>query len=90
MQEETILYRLDIIENSIAELKNVLTDNKLQSKDIEDIKNKVADHDKRIVAVEQAPIKDKAQMWTTITDMIFKAVATAVIGYVLIKIGLRT
>lgn len=85
MNEETILYRLQLIEQTLAEVKNVVTENKIQAKTIEDVTLKVTDLERRLAVVEQAPVTDKAKMWTTITDMVFKAVLTVVIAIVFAK-----
>lgn len=92
----TINYRLTNIESTLAELKTVIVENKLQEKEIKDIKEKLIEclqafnaHDKRLRALEIKPIQDKASKWQTITDMVFKwAIATG-IGVFAVKFGLK-
>ncbi len=92
----TINYRLTNIESTLTELKTVVLENKLQEKEIKDIKEKLVEclqafnsHDKRIRSLEIEPVQDKAKKWQTITDMVFKWVIAAGIGYFALKIGLK-
>lgn len=93
---ETVNYRLTSIEATLSELKAVIVENKLQEKEIKDIKEKLVEclqafnsHDKRIRNLEIKPIQDKASKWQTITDMVFKwAIATG-IGVFAVKFGLK-
>lgn len=92
----TINFRLTNIEATLAELKTVVLENKLQEKEIKDIKEKLVEclqafnsHDKRIRELEVAPVKGKAERWQTITDTVFKWVISAGIGYFAIKMGLK-
>lgn len=92
----TINFRLTNIEATLAELKTVVLENKLQEKEIKDIKEKLVEclqafnsHDKRIRELEVAPVKGKAEKWQTITDTVFKWVISTGIGYFAIKMGLK-
>lgn len=94
-EAKAINYRLSNIEKTLAELKDVVIETKLQQKDIDDLKSKedeilnaVNHHDQRIRALENRPTQEKANRWTTITDTVFKMVITAVFAFVLIKVGL--
>lgn len=93
--EETINYRLGKIEETLSELKTVIVENKLQAKDIQELKSNEAEilnainaHDKRLRNLETAPVKKDAEKWKTITDFIFKTVLTVTAGIVLAKVGL--
>lgn len=90
-----INYRLTNIESTLAELKTVIVENKLQEKEIQDIKGKLVEclqafnaHDKRIRNLELEPVKNKADKWQTISDMVFKWVIGAAIGFAAIKFGI--
>jgi len=90
-----INYRLTNIESTLAELKTVIVENKLQEKEIQDIKGKLVEclqafnaHDKRIRNLEIEPVKNKADKWQTISDMVFKWVIGAAIGFAAIKFGI--
>ena len=90
-----INYRLTNIESTLAELKTVIVENKLQEKEIQDIKGKLVEclqafnaHDKRIRNLELEPVKNKADKWQTISDMVFKRVIGAAIGFAAIKFGI--
>lgn len=92
----TINYRLTNIEATLAELKTVVLENKLQEKEIKDIKEKLVEclqafnaHDRRIRTLEIKPIQDKASKWQTITDMVFKWAIAAGIGVFAVKFGLK-
>jgi hypothetical protein len=70
-------------------------ENKLQEKEIQDIKGKLVEclqafnaHDKRIRNLELEPVKNKADKWQTISDMVFKWVIGAAIGFAAIKFGI--
>lgn len=91
-----INYRLTNIESTLAELKTVIVENKLQEKEIQDIKGKLVEclqafnaHDKRIRNLELEPVKNKADKWQTISDMVFKWVIGAAIGFAAIKFGIK-
>lgn len=93
---ETVNYRLTSIEATLSELKAVIVENKLQEKEIKDIKEKLVEclqafnsHDKRIRNLEIKPIQDKASKWQTITDMVFKWAIAAGIGVFAVKFGLK-
>lgn len=93
---ETVNFRLTSIEATLSELKAVIVENKLQEKEIKDIKEKLVEclqafnsHDKRIRDLELQPVQDKANKWQTITDMVFKWVISVGIGYFAIKMGLK-
>ena len=93
---ETVNFRLTSIEATLSELKAVIVENKLQEKEIKDIKEKLVEclqafnsHDKRIRNLEIKPIQDKASKWQTITDMVFKWAIAAGIGVFAVKFGLK-
>lgn len=71
-------------------------ENKLQEKEIKDIKEKLVEclqafnsHDKRIRNLELQPVQDKASKWQTVTDMVFKWAITALIGIAAVKFGIK-
>jgi len=91
-----INYRLTNIESTLAELKTVIVENKLQEKEIRDIKEKLIEclqafnaHDKRLRQLELQPIQNKADRWQQIVDMVFKTVIAGAIGFVAVKFGLK-
>ena len=94
--DKIINYRLTNIESTLAELKTVIVENKLQEKDIKDIKGKLIEclqafnaHDKRLRTLEIQPVKDKASKWQTISDAVFKWVIAAILGYFAFKLGIK-
>lgn len=91
-----INYRLTNIESTLAELKTVIVENKLQEKEIQGIKGKLDEciqafnsHEKRIRSLELEPVKYKAGKWQTITDTVFKWVIGAAISFFAIKFGIN-
>lgn len=91
-----INYRLTNIESTLAELKTVIVENKLQEKEIQGIKGKLDEalqafnsHEKRIRNLELEPVKSKADKWQTITDTVFKWVIGAAISFFAIKFGIN-
>lgn len=92
----TINYRLTNIESTLTELKTVIVENKLQEREIKDIKEKLVEclqafnsHDKRIRNLELQPVQDKASKWQTISDAVFKWVIAAILGYAALKLGIK-
>lgn len=91
---EVLSYRLDSIEKTLSEIKGVVTETKLQEKDIksladsvERILEKLDNHETRISALETEPVKNKAEKWQYITDYLFKTIVAGGIIYFLAKIG---
>ena len=85
---ETLNYRLEQLEKSVSELKELLVNSKLQDKDIETLKAEVQDLDKRVDNLEKAPAEAKARWFDKALDIVFKLAITAIVGIVLAKIGL--
>lgn len=90
-----IEFRLSSIENTLAEMKNLLISVKLQEKDINSLKNQETEflnainaHEKRIKALEIKPDKENAAKWEFIADSIFKVIVIGIIYYGLNKIGI--
>lgn len=74
-EAKAINYRLSNIEKTLAELKDVVIETKLQQKDIDDLKSKedeilnaVNCHDQRLRILENRPTQERANRWTTITE----------------------
>lgn len=93
---ETVNFRLTSIEATLSELKAVIVENKLQEKEIKDIKEKLVEclqafnsHDKRIRNLEIQPVKDKASKWQTVSDTVFKWVIAVILGYFAVKFGIK-
>lgn len=93
---EALDYRLSNIEKTLSELKDVVVENKIQARDIEELKiktgefvNAINSHDQRIRVLEMRPYKEKATMWTSIVDTVVKLIISAGVVAVLAKIGLK-
>lgn len=84
---ETLNYRLEQLEKSVSELKNLLVDSKLQDKDIETLKTDVSSLETRVGNLEKAPAETKASWFDKVVDIVFKLAITAIVGVVLTKIG---
>lgn len=91
---EVINFRLDAIDKSLADLKDVVLETKMQERDIKSLAEKLTEvlqainsHDSRIKALEIAPTQNKAEKWQYITDYLFKALVAGGIIYFLSKIG---
>ena len=84
---ETLNYRLEQLEKSVSELKNLLVDSKLQDKDIETLKTDVSSLETRVGNLEKVPAEAKASWFDKCVDIIFKLAITAIAGVVLTKIG---
>lgn len=89
-------YRLGCIEKTLVELKDVVIENKLQARDIQELKESenelvsaINAHDKRIRKLEQMPYEDKAKKWQSAADFIFKSLLSVGIAVILAKVGLQ-
>ena len=85
---ETLNYRLEQLEKSVSELKELLVNSKLQDKDIKSLNEKVENLETRVSNLEKAPAEVKASWFDKCVDIIFKLAITAGVGIVLAKIGL--
>jgi len=85
---ETLNYRLEQLEKSVSELKELLVNSKLQDKDIETLKTDVSNLETRVGNLEKAPAEAKASWFDKGLDIVFKLAITAIVGIVLAKIGL--
>lgn len=94
--QKAIDYRLSNIEKTLAELKDVIVENKLQAREITELKAKTTEfvsainaHDQRIRALELRPDKEKATKWSIAIESVLKIILTAAVTLVLAKIGLE-
>ena len=85
---ETLNYRLEQLEKSVSELKELLVNSKLQDKDIETLKTDVSNLETRVSNLEKAPAEIKASWFDKGVDIVFKLAITAIVGIVLAKVGL--
>ena len=85
---ETLNYRLEQLEKSVSELKDLFVSSKLQDKDIETLKTDVSSLKTRVGKLEKAPAEAKASWFDKGLDIVFKLAITAIVGIVLAKIGL--
>lgn len=84
---ETLNYRLEQLEKSVSELKDLFVDSKLQDKDIETLKTDVSNLETRVGNLEKAPAEAKASWFDKAVDIVFKLAITAIVVVVLTKIG---
>jgi predicted nucleic acid-binding Zn-ribbon protein len=85
---ETLNYRLEQLEKSVSELKELLVNSKLQDKDIKSLNERVENLETRVNNLEKAPAEAKASWFDKGLDIVFKLAITAIVGIVLAKIGL--
>ena len=79
--------KLEQLEKSVSELKDLFVDSKLQDKDIETLKTDVSNLETRVGNLEKAPAEAKASWFDKVVDIVFKLAITAIVGVVLTKIG---
>lgn len=91
---DTINYRLTRIEDSLNEMKGLMTELKLQARDISDLRGIVTEcrnalnaHEKRIRLLEQIPTEKAASKWNYIVDYIWKFAIAGIVVYMANKIG---
>lgn len=101
--ESAVEYRLNNIEKVLGELKDVMIENKMQARDIDELRKICSEtltainaHDKRIRELEMAPLSTKADKWKTLVDIIWKlilgglaTVVTVVVTTTLSKLGVK-
>lgn len=101
--EKAVDYRLNNIEKVLGELKDVMLENKMQARDIDELRKTCSEtlaainsHDKRIRELEMAPLTSKADKWKTLIDVIWKlllgglaTVVTIVVTTTVSKLGLK-
>lgn len=94
--ERAVNWRLDNIEKVLNELKTVLVENKMQARDILDLGKKMEEvvdaynsHDKRIRALEMAPVQEKADKWERVMKIVMEGLLSACMLVILVKIGLK-
>ena len=85
---ETLNYRLEQLEKSVSELKDLFINSKLQDKDIKTLKTDVSNLETRVGNLEKVPAETKASWFDKCVDIIFKLAITAGVSIVLAKIGL--
>ena len=85
---ETLNYRLEQLEKSVSELKDLFINSKLQDKDIKTLKTDVSNLETRVSNLEKVPAETKASWFDKCVDIIFKLAITAGVSIVLAKIGL--
>lgn len=91
---DTINYRLTRIEDSLNEMKGLMTELRLQARDISELRDSVTEcknainaHDKRIRLVEQMPADRAASRWNYIADYIWKFVIAGIVLYIATRTG---
>lgn len=89
-------YRLKSIEEEIKSLKELLIKVPVMNNDIENIEHRVNACElnidsllTEITKLKNEPIKKNAEKWQFIMDFIFKSVITVIVGYFLVKVGLK-
>jgi hypothetical protein len=88
---DTINLRLTSIEKTLAELKDLVVESKLQQKDInillefkQDVEDEFHVCEDRLSKLEARPAKERALRWDSLVDIVFKAFVAAAIA----KMGL--
>ena len=94
--QQIVDYRLNNIEKVLNELKDVMVENKMQAKDIQDLSKKCQENadgidslDVRVRALELGPVQAKAKRWEDIVKIILDVAVKAFIVYMLAKIGVQ-
>ena len=103
MNEETINYRLGVIESTLTEMKDLLTQSKIQQEKVSQLElhqketdNKLIDIAKKIDKVscqvselKLQPIKEKSKKWEYIFDCGFKLLVGGAFSGLMIKMGVN-
>ena len=91
-----INYRLDQIEGKIDSIMDVMSRQQEDSAEIKTLSKKqveiletLKDHEQRIRKCETQPQTSKAEKWDLIMKTIMTVLATGVISFVLVKVGLK-
>lgn len=93
---ETINYRLDKLEETLSQLKEVIINDRLQQRELELIKVQTSEiqaelnsQNERIKFLEIQPVRTQASRWNQIIEMSFKFAIGAALSYIAIKLGLN-
>lgn len=93
---QTINYRLDKLEETLTQLKDVIVNDRLQQKELELIKSKLEEltnavnaHDGRMKTLEMQPVAAQAAKWKQIADAAFKFAIGAGLSFIAVKLGLN-
>lgn len=93
---QLIEYRLDQIEGKIDALMDITSRQQEDSNEIKNLAKKqveildtLKDHEQRIRKCETQPVTSKAEKWDLIMKTIMTVLATGVISFVLVKVGLK-
>lgn len=96
-EKKTIEFRLSSIEKSIEELKDIIVETKIQQKDIniiyksiQQLETSLSNLNERIDAIEKKPANRFENLMQGIMSYALSVVIGAVIGYILMKIGLKS
>lgn len=103
MNEETINYRLGIIESTLAEMKDLLTQSKVQQEKVAqledhqketdskliDIANKIDKVSCQVSELRLQPIKEKSKKWEYIFDYGFKLIVGGAFAGLMVKLGIN-
>lgn len=88
----TIVYRLDSIEKQLSDMKDLLTQQQLQRKEIDGMKNDISVLESRVnnLYKEVGSIKSNdASKKAAIFDYVVKFFFAALLGFICVKVGLR-
>ena len=93
---ETINYRLDKLEETLSQLKEVIINDRLQQRELELIKVQTSEiqaelnsQNERIKSLEIQPVRAQASRWNQIIEMSFKFVIGAILSFIAVKLGLN-
>lgn len=96
IQLQNMNKRLEAVENlsqvmaeNISDMKHLQSIVDTLSDDIHKNTEAIKDLKTKYYELESKPMKEKANKWQYITDSIFKTIIGIVLGFVLVKIGLK-
>ena len=90
-----INYRLDKLEETLSQLKDIIVNDRLQQKELEIVKTKLEEitaavnaQEARLKNLEIQPVAQQAAKWKQIADAAFKFAIGAGLSYIAVKLGL--
>ena len=95
VSKDLIQFRLDSIDEQLKQMQDIIKNNILQDRDIEDLRQRMLLAESEIAciktkmdAIEHKPSEEKAARWKYITDFIFKGLVAAAIAGLAYKLGI--
>lgn len=93
VSKDLIQFRLDSIDEQLKQMQDIIKNNILQDRDIEDLRQRMLLAESEIACIKtnmtklaNQPAAEKAERWKYITDYIFKGIVAAAVAGLAMKL----